>query len=97
MKLTEELGLIAVLLVLYAASTSTPKPKAPSRSKGAPGSARDKWDPLSIERRKREALDSGDPAVMRHMANLIRDAGYEAEALELEGAAREIETQTQIP
>ena len=86
----QEQWLLLGLAVVFAVAMGGGK--RPGSSKGAPGSARAKWDPLSIGKRKAAALGSGNPAEMRRMAGLFREAGYEAEALELEAAAIEVET-----
>jgi hypothetical protein len=61
----------------------------------APGSAREKWDPLSIRPRVAAAIASGDPARMRELAGLIRPEGYIAEADTLEAAAAAVESTRQ--
>lgn len=78
---------IGLALTVGAALLAGAWGKRPGSSKGAPGSARSRWDPLSIGKRRQAALESGNPAEMRRMAALFREAGYEVEALELEAAA----------
>ncbi len=47
--------------------------------------------PASVVASVAAAIKSGDPAVMRSVAATVRDAGYDAQAGSLEGAAKELE------
>ena len=80
------LSLVLMLSKLARAAPPKRRPGAGS-SPGAPGSARERWDPLSIKKRTAAAIASGDPAAMRSLAKAIRAEGYTEEAAQLEAAA----------
>ena len=93
--MSRELKLAALLLVLvFAAQRQSPRPRkrppgpqGPGSTWGAPGSAREKWDPLSLKPRVAALIAAGDPKAMREFAKLLRADGWAAEADELEAAA----------
>lgn len=94
--MSRELKLAALLLVLvFAAQRQSssrtrkrpPGPQGPGSTWGAPGSAREKWDPLSLKPRVAALIAAGDPKAMREFAKLLRADGWAAEANELEAAA----------
>lgn len=94
-----ELEAAAVLLLLVfvaqrrsAARKRQPGPQGPGSSWGAPGSAREKWDPLSLKPRVAALIARGDPKAMREFAALLRADGWAAEADELEAAAAAAES-----
>lgn len=94
-----------LLLLVFAAQRSSsarrkrpPGPQGPGSTWGAPGSAREKWDPLSLKPRVAALIAKGDPKAMREFAALLRAVqhddrftqvpdGWAAEAAELEAAA----------
>jgi len=82
-----------LLLLVFAAKRSQarrprkPGPQGPGSSWGAPGSARERWDPLSLKPRVAALIAAGDPKAMREFAKLLRADGWAAEADELEAAA----------
>jgi hypothetical protein len=89
-----ELQAAALLLLLVfaaqrrqAARKRAPGPQGPGSTPGAPGSAREKWDPLSLKPRVAALIAKGDPKAMREFAALLRADGWAAEAAELEAAA----------
>ena len=98
--MTRELKIGALLLVLVfaaqrrakAARQRPPGPQGPGSTWGAPGSAREKWDPLSLKPRVAALIAAGDPKAMRAFAGLLRADGWAAEADELEAAAAAAES-----
>lgn len=90
MKLEKWAVIAGVLLLIKWTSSSGAKEKVKPRTP-APGSAREKWDPLGIRKRTAAAIATGDPATMRAFADAIRAEGYAREADELEAAAQAAE------
>lgn len=81
--------LLLGLLLLGAVKRTPVRKKAPGKGStpGAPGSARERWDPLGVKPKTAAAIASGDPKRMRELAKLLRAEGYVEEAAELEAAA----------
>lgn len=80
-----------LLLFLIAAGKGAAAPRRtkpyPGATPGAPGSAREKWDPLSLKPRVAALIAAGNAAAMRAFAKLLRADGWAEEAAELEAAA----------